>query len=458
MGAITSLPAFYCKREDATLTRYREERQRCVEFMSRTLSEVEQRAAKGGDGDLSATEQESLQRQKDRITELDKQIKPLAEFEELAQVSNQTVRTFSAQAPAGDEGEQRGAESLGVTAKDRAYEYPTRGHVIVDLIRQRTGQYKSKSGSVTITDAEQRAARDRLMRAGVVFPEAPAEYLKRIQNETTANIQGVLPKPIVGPILTDLDGARPFINSIGAKDLSGIPGESFSRPVVTQKTASGKQATQKTELPSQQLVITGVPFTKETYGGALDVARQVIDWSSPEAWNAILADLQDVYGVNTEDVSAAAFVAAITQTVDAPATDDLKGWATAVYAAAAAAYGGARRLPNHMWVSLDMWAKMGAVVDVARRSFRKSDSDGTSSPASFEGQVLDLPRTVVPSFPDGTVIIGTTSLTEFYEERIGLLSAVEPRLLGVEIAYGGYVAYGTLKPLGFAKVTAPVTP
>jgi hypothetical protein len=44
---------------------------------------------------------------------------------------------------------------------------------------------------------------------------------------------------------------------------------------------------------------------------------------------------------------------------------------------------------------------------------------------------------------------------EFYEEVIGLLSAVEPSLLGVEVAYGGYVAFSPLNPLAFAKVTPP---
>ena len=43
--------------------------------------------------------------------------------------------------------------------------------------------------------------------------------------------------------------------------------------------------------------------------------------------------------------------------------------------------------------------------------------------------------------------------TEVYEERIGLLQAVNPSILGVQIAYGGYIAYNTLKPTAFCKVT-----
>jgi hypothetical protein len=68
------------------------------------------------------------------------------------------------------------------------------------------------------------------------------------------------------------------------------------------------------------------------------------------------------------------------------------------------------------------------------------------------GNLLKLPRTVVPSFPAGTIIIGASRWSEVYEERIGLLQAVNPSILGVQIAYGGYVAYNTIKPTAFCKV------
>jgi hypothetical protein len=51
---------------------------------------------------------------------------------------------------------------------------------------------------------------------------------------------------------------------------------------------------------------------------------------------------------------------------------------------------------------------------------------------------------VVPLFPAKTAIVGPDSLYEMYEEVIGLLSVIEPSILGVQVAYGGYVAFGTL--------------
>lgn len=442
------------------LDKLRDERKKCLDYVDRVLAEVEK-----ANRDLSDTEQETLNHQRERIEQLDPQIKQLVDFDQLRQTANTTVRTYSSTASRddehddqGDQGEQRDASGtergLGFKAEQRKYEYKTRGEVVVDLICQRTGTYDSR----TVTDAAKRAAAERLMGAGVLWDGAPEKYKTRaVSNEITSDVPGLLPKPIVGAVDNDLDAARPFVSSIGPRDLGSIPGKTFSRPVVTAHTTSGKQTAEKSELPSAKFTVGGVDFTKETHGGTLDVSRQTIDWTSPAAWDALLNDLQDEYGIDTETTAAQAFATAVTQTVAAPATEDLKGWATAIYAAAAQSYAGVKRMPDHIWVSLDMWAQMGAIVDTARLALKNGDNTslGSSSPSNFAGNIFDVPRTVVPSFPDGTAIIGVKSKTEFYEQRIGLLTAVEPRLLGVEIAYGGYIAYGTLKPTAFSKVAAP---
>jgi hypothetical protein len=60
---------------------------------------------------------------------------------------------------------------------------------------------------------------------------------------------------------------------------------------------------------------------------------------------------------------------------------------------------------------------------------------------------------VVPTFASGTLIVGPSTLYEVYEEVIGLLSVIEPSLLGVQVAYGGYVAFGTLDTTSFVPLT-----
>jgi hypothetical protein len=287
---------------------------------------------------------------------------------------------------------------------------------------------------------------------------------RAIVNQTTADTPGLLPELIIGQINTDLDASRPLIATFGARPLGGIPGKKFNRPVVTQHTQVGEQTAEKTELPSRQLKIDSVEWSKRTFGGALDVSRQDIDWTSPAAWDAILTDLQGMYAAFTDDECAQDFATAVTTEVPISDPTDIKAWVQALYdAAAAAAVGGvqgratAARLPNHIWVSIDQWAALGVVIDSIRVSGVQALAPGASSPTTFAGDILNVARTVVPGFPEGTVIVGRTDKFEVYEERIGLLSAIEPKLLGVEIAYGGYAAWGPLDATCFAKV-APAGP
>ena len=437
-----------------TLDRMRDERRACVEFVERTLDGVEQRSTPEKPADLSETEKESLVRQRARIAELDAQIKPLEDFEALRAADTETVQRYRPTGPG--VGGQTGATPAGARTEPRAHQYRTRGEIIVDVIAQRTGTYEADGTKITVTDQVREAARERLQGAGVIYPGAPEDYVQRaVSNEITSDVPGLLPKPIVGAVDNDLDAARPFISSIGAKDMAGIAGKTFTRPIITQHTQVSKQTAEKGELSSRKLTVGGVDFTKETHGGVIDVARQVMDWTSPSAWDALLADLQDEYAIDTETAATTAFAAAVTQTVPNPTSEDPKGWAGALYAAAALAYRGSGRLPDAMWVSLDQWQRMGVAVDAQKLMLRTDDKTGTSSPTSFEGAVMDLPRIVVPSFPDRTVIVGVKGKTEFYEQKVGFLTAVEPRLLGVELAYGGYVAFGTLRPAAFAKLSIP---
>jgi hypothetical protein len=195
-----------------------------------------------------------------------------------------------------------------------------------------------------------------------------------------------------------------------------------------------------------------------------------MDWTQPSAWDILVRDLADVYAIQTETAAATAFHGAMGAPV-VIAADTLAGWTTALYTAAMHSYASAKRMPDRIWCSLDVWARLGSLVD-AQRVVLPPDASmapdapidsfdvGASSLASFRGDVLGLPRIVVPTFPAGTCVVGPSTLYEVYEQVIGLLSVIEPSILGVEVAYGGYVAMGSLDaggfiPLGMGSITLP---
>ncbi len=411
-----------------------------IRFIDETLARVESESR-----DLVDAERNNLTAARDRIRELDEQIAPLEEFEQLRAAHRTSTSRYTPSS--GGAGDSRPA----ARTEPRGHEYRTAGQIIVDRILAHDGNADAVDRLVSAG-----LHRDLTGQARSMVTRLEGEG-RALVHQTTANTPGLLPEPIIGAIDNDTDAQRPFMSSIGVKSLAGVPGKTFERPTVTQHTQVGEQAAEKDELVSRQLVISGVPFNKRTFGGALNVSRQDIDWTSPAAWDAILTDLQEQYALETENAAADAFAAAVTATVENAAAvgqaGTLQQIAAAFYGAASAAYAGSGRLPNHVWMSLDMWALYGPVLDTAAATMLAGPGAGNdSSVSSFEGRVLQLPRTVVPSFPAGTLIVGVKERTEVYEERIGLLQAVQPSVLGVEIAYGGYLASGTLRPAAFSKI------
>lgn len=435
------------------LARLLEQREAQTQFIDQLLARVAEE-----NRDLVDAERSNLEAARQRISELDEQITPLEEFEAVrtAHQSSAAAATAGVRAtqPAPGAGQDTG-QRLGV--QPRQQEYRSAGHFVVDHLRALGDPNTNRQPD---TDAAQRVA----SALGRAVNDVPAG-----NHVTTADTPGLLPEPIIGQILTELDGSRPFISSVGVKELASIPGKTFERPHVTQSTSVQEQTAEKGELVMGDFKVEGIPFSKRTFGGALNVSRQDIDWTSPAAWNSLIEDLQFEYAEETEDIVAAAFAAGVTQSVEIAEADseDLKKWIKALYTAAvkAATANGtkrarARRLPDAIWASIDMWGSLGAVIDAARATGNSAVSPGSASVGGFAGNLLDVPRIMAPGLPEGTLIVGRKALFEFYEERIGLLQAIEPKYLGVQVAYGGYAAWGNLDATAFAKieVAGEVTP
>ena len=156
-------------------------------------------------------------------------------------------------------------------------------------------------------------------------------------------------------------------------------------------------ANEKTQLSSQKMAITSVNFAKTTYGGAVDISRQDIDWTDPSAWDILVRDLANVYAVQTETAAAAAFKAGSTGTAVTVATNDLKGWSLAIYTAAMHSYQASCMMPDRIWCSLDVCtcgsSRMPAIVTrmPIGRLTRKIQCQPTRS-------VSTRPCMVTPSF------------------------------------------------------------
>jgi len=421
---------------NAVLDRLLTERSGQVDFIDQLLARVEQE-----DRDLVDAEQGNLKAARERIKALDEQISPLADFETQRNAHAETV----AHLPVGRRPSSGEPAHLG---GGQPPQYGTPGAFMVDLLRSRGLMAGQRGGD----------------------PDALARVAFAVADQKTGDVTGILPTPIVGAVVSLIDANRPLITSLGGgRPMGGIPGTTFSRPKVTQHTTVGVQSGEKTQLPSQKMTITPITFTKSTYGGTVDISRQSIDWTSPAAWDILIRDLADVYSVQTETAVAGAFTTAanLNTPIAAPA-NTLAGWTAALYQAAMHSYQATFRMPDRIWCALNVWAALGSLVDSTRvvlppDAYTTGTVDapldsfdvGASALGSFRGDVLGLPRIVVPTLAAGTCIVGNSADYEVYEEVIGLLSVVEPSILGVQVAYGGYAAFGAVAGAGLIPITAP---
>jgi hypothetical protein len=427
------------------LERLAAERDRAKEQVNEILAGVET-----DERDPSDAERSLIARQSERVAELEPQIEQLVAWEE-QQANSRDVHGVLARAArvtvtVDDTGDGNGGPRG--TGGAPPVIHRTAGQFIVDYLRARGGM-RDPGGREASPDP--------------LAIERMGPWLQRaLENQTTADTPGLLPEPIIGDVLGQKQAVQPFLTSIGgARPMGGIPGKTFSRPKITQHTLVGLQTAEKTQLPSRKMVIGGIPFTKVTKGGVVDISRQDIDWTVPSAWDILLRDLAAVYGEEVEEEVAADAAAKAASGPVAVAENTLEGWAAALYEGAAAVFSATmpRRLPNRIWMSLDVWAQAGPIIDVAviKAGTQIAELMSTQGVASFAGNVFALPRFVVPSWPAGTCLIGVDSAYECYEEVVGVLSAVEPALFGVQVAYGGYVAFNAVEPLGMCKITPPVT-
>jgi hypothetical protein len=163
--------------------------------------------------------------------------------------------------------------------------------------------------------------------------------------------------------------------------------------------------------------------------------------------------LAESYAVATDTVLTAAIVAAAAandanEQVLAAAQPTAAAFVAAIAGAAAQVYSTSKRFPDVIYADVNWWARIIQIVDLdGRPVFNLSGSTAFNAwggnpggTTSFDATVLGLKLVVDPTFAADTLIVGASSLVEFYEQNKGLLTINVPSTLSVEYAYRGYCA------------------
>jgi HK97 family phage prohead protease len=286
-------------------------------------------------------------------------------------------------------------------------------------------------------------------------PQAWESITAALAEQKLADNTGIVPAPIVGPIVDTLLAQRPFINAVPTRAMPAT-GKSFTRPKVTQNTTVGAQASELAELSSQKMTVSSLTVNKGTYGGALRLSVQDRDFTDPSVLPLLVEDMVKQYANATDNAAADAFVTAVTDEIALANGAAVDVVIAAIYSAASAINGSINQLPDTIFASPDQWARLGSLVDTAKRpvfpNLAPQNAAGQMNAGSFSANPLGLNLVVDSNFASGTLIVGRAEYTECWEQPGGQLQVALPGTLGFELSYYGYFASLTTVAPAFRKL------
>jgi len=295
------------------------------------------------------------------------------------------------------------------------------------------------------------------MQGGAVAAEFNARVRAAAPDVTTADLDGILPLPIISPIYSGIQGLRPVVDAIGSRQMPQ-GGKVFIVPKITTHTSIGGPQTQNTTITAGQFVVDDIQITKDIYGGYVEVSEASIDWTSPEVLQGLLEDMGKKYALATDNAAADALLAGTSQTTGNVATTDPTDWIAKVYACANTILANGNYLPDHLFVSGDVFAQLGQLSGTDDRPLFPQvgpmNAFGTMNPGSREAFVFGLRLVVDTNFAAKTTIVGAAATGAFrcYEQQKGAISLDNPSTLSRTIAFRGYFAPKMIDAGQFMKI------
>jgi HK97 family phage prohead protease len=295
------------------------------------------------------------------------------------------------------------------------------------------------------------------MQGGAIAAEFNARLRAAAPDVTTADLDGILPLPIVQPIYSGIQGLRPVVDAIGSRQMPQS-GKVFIVPKITTHTSIGGPETQNATITAGQYIVDDIQITKDIYGGYVEVSEASIDWSSPEVLQGLLEDMGKKYALATDNAAADALLAGTSQATGNVAPTDPADWIQKVYACANTILASGNYLPDHLFVSGDVFAQLGTLSDDQGRPLFPQvgpmNAFGTMNAGSREAVVFGLRLVVDTNFAAKTTIVGAAATGAFrcYEQQKGAISLDNPSTLSRTIAFRGYFAPKMIDANQFMKI------
>ena len=281
----------------------------------------------------------------------------------------------------------------------------------------------------------------------------------------TTDTPGLLPIPVLLPLVQSLNFVRPVVNALGARSYpDGGQSKTFIRPTITTHTSVAAQSTELSAASATTMVIASNSVSKTTLAGQVTLSIQDVDFTSGPSMQLILNDLMGEAMIASDDLAADALLAAATSSGvwDLTVADLLKS----VYDSAVDISNGRNFTPTHMFVSPDVWGQMGQLADTTGRpvfpfigaGLTGQNALGGGDATSWNGNPLGLQLVVDSNFAAKTMVItrvgqGAGDAFEYYEAIRGLMSIEQPATLGRLMSFHLYASTFAAIPGMIRKIT-----
>ena len=295
---------------------------------------------------------------------------------------------------------------------------------------------------------------ENVARATQEFVKSKQSALQAAAGEiATTDTPGLLPVPVLGPVFQDLNFIRPVVAAVGARAMpNGGASKTFIRPTITTHTSVAAQSSELAAASATTMVIASNSVTKTTLAGQVTLSIQDVDFTDPASLNIILNDLVGEYLIASDNVAADAITggASASGSTWTFATADPSTLITALYDAATDILTATNFLPDHVFVSPNVWKLLGTQLDADKRPvFPYTGAAGLMGVNGMGTANVTQMSTFNPfgltlvadnNFATNTMVVARAQAIEFYEQVRGLMSVELPSTLGRNFSYAGYVS------------------
>lgn len=373
-------------------------------------------AATDAGRDISEDDMTAIGSAKERIAQIDRRLEVIGDELTMSdEVRNKLARVTKTVAP--------------------APAYRSSGEVLYDLLHQ-----SDEDSRARYSQALRRAAQHMGTDAATTVP-------------TAGDLGGLVVDPVVGPVIDPYPKGMPLANAIGL-----IPAPNslhFLRPRlvdpnfatgVGQQGSAGTLGFEKAELPSQKFDVAADPVALTTIGGYLNVSQQLISLQ-PGSLDLIISHLNRRLA-NKIDATIGAAVAATTATpitmpTDAATMQEALAQAVAQY------YEATLTFPEWIAFGAEGYQLLAGLSDAAGRpmfpNLGPANANGSNDWSAGLSSVGGLTPVLTPGITTG-IYIGGGDVIEGYLYRFPVLEAVEPSVLGRQVAVSAAVGTFTAEP------------